>query len=158
MSATGPERSATPTAEEAMHTTLDLPFEEAVLQVQLEHELAGFETVKKTRLDRMIRGALEEEAPRTALLVICHAEIARDAVAIDPTLAGLLPCTTVVYEDPDDDAVHVHHVSVTKAIRDLDCAPADATPEVQALVETTGEHMARVWENVAALDEPGSGY
>jgi len=156
MSATDPDAPARPTAEEAMHTTLDLSFEEAVLQVQLEHELAGFETVKRTRLDRMIRGALEEEAPRTALLVVCHAEIARDAIEIDPTLAGLLPCTTVVYED--DDAVHVHHVSATKAIRDLGCAPAEASPEVQALVETTGEHMQRVWENVAALDEPGSGY
>jgi uncharacterized protein (DUF302 family) len=158
MSATDPDPPATPTAEEAMHTTLDLPFEEAVLQVQLEHEFGGFETVQKTRLDEMVRGAFDEAAPRTALLVICHAEIARDALAIDPTLAGLLPCTTVVYEDPDDDAVHVHHVSATKAIRDLGCAPADATPEVQALVETTGEHMERVWENVAALDEPGSGY
>jgi uncharacterized protein (DUF302 family) len=156
MSATGPERPTTPTAEEAMHTTLDLPFEEAVLQVQLEHEFAGFETVQKTRLDQMVRGAFDEAAPRTALLVICHAEIARDALAIDPTLAGLLPCTTVVYEDGD--TVHVHHVSATKAIRDLGCAPAEATPEVEALVETTGEHMARVWENVEALDEPGSGY
>jgi len=156
MAATDPDAPATPTAEEAMHTTLELPFEEALLQVQLEHELAGFETVQKTRLDRMIRGALEEEVPRTALLVICHAEIARDAIDIDPTLAGLLPCTTVVYED--EGTVHVHHVSATKAIRDLGCAPAEASPEVQALVETTGEHMDRVWENVAALDEPGSGY
>lgn len=158
MSTTGPERSPTPTAAEAMHTTLDLPFEEAVLQVQLEHELAGFETVKKTRLDRMVRGALEEEAPRTALLVVCHAEIARDAISIDPTLAGLLPCTTVVYECEDDDLVHVHHVSATKAIRDLGCAPADANPEVEALVELTGEYMARVWENVEALGDEDSAY
>ena len=136
-----------------MHATLDVPFEDAVLEVQLEHELAGFETVQKTRLDRMVEGVLEEDAPKTALLVVCHAEIARDALAIDPTLAGLLPCTTVVYEPEDDDRVHVHHVSATKAIRDLGCAPEGCRAEVEALVELTGEYMERVWANVERLDE-----
>jgi len=141
-----------------MHATLDVPFEEAVLQVQLEHEFAGFETVEKTRLDRMVKGVLDEDVPRTALLVVCHAEVARDALAIDPTLAGLLPCTTVVYERANDDQVHVHHVSATKAIRDLGCAPADASAEVEALIELTGEHMGRVWENVEALGGDDSAY
>jgi len=136
-----------------MHATLDVPFEDAVLEVQLEHELAGFETVQKTRLDRMVEGVLEEEAPKTALLVVCHAKVARDALAIDPTLAGLLPCTTVVYEPEDDDRVHVHHVSATKAIRDLGCAPEGCRAEVEALVELTGEYMERVWANVERLDE-----
>lgn len=140
-----------------MHATLDRPFEDAVLEVQLEHELAGFETVTKTRLDRMVKGVLDEDAPKTALLVVCHAEIARDALAIDPTLAGMLPCTTVVYECEADDLVHVHHLSATKAIRDLGCAPADASAEVEALVEVTGEHMERVWTHVEALGEGTDG-
>lgn len=145
-----PPSEPLPTAEEAMHLTLDAPFEDAVPYVQLEHEFAGFETVKLTRLDRMIEGALEEQVPRTALLVMCHAEIARDALAIDPKLAGLLPCTTIIYERPGDDLVHVHHVSATKAIRDLGCAPAGSEDAVAALVEFTGERMTAVWENVRA--------
>jgi uncharacterized protein (DUF302 family) len=141
-------KQVTPTAEEAMHTTLDMSFEDAVPFVQLEHELADFETVKVTRLDEMIEGMLGESVERTALLVICHPEIARDALAIDSRLGGMLPCTTVVYEREDDDRVHVHHFSTTKAIRDLGCAPVDSGAAIQDLVDLTGELIDEVWENI----------
>jgi uncharacterized protein (DUF302 family) len=134
----------------AMHLTLDVPFDDAVPYVQLEHEYAGYETVKVTRLDEMIDGQLGEDVSRTALLVVCHAEIAHEALEIDPRLAGMLPCTTVVYEVPDDDRVHVHHVSVAKAIRNLGYAPADADAAVERLVELSGERMTDVWENIEA--------
>lgn len=130
-----------------MHTTLEMSFEDAVPFVQLEHELADFETVKVTRLDRMVEGMLGTDVERTALIVVCHPEIAHDALAIDQRLAGMLPCTTVVYETPDG-VVHVHHVSATKAIRDLGCAPTGAGEAVDALVEMTGEQMTEVWENI----------
>ncbi len=116
--------------------------------VQLEHELADFETVKLTRLDEMIAGMLGEEVERTALLVVCHPEIARDALEIDQTLAGMLPCTTVVYERPDDPYVHVHHVSATKAIRDLGCAGPETAGDVEELVSSTGDRMQAVWESI----------
>ena len=136
-----------PTVEEALEAELALDFEDAVMQVQLEHEFAGFETVAVTRLDEFVAGVLEEEIERTALIVMCHAEIARNALAIDPSLAGLLPCTTVVSERPDG-RVRAYHASTTKALRDLGFAPANAEPEVAALVELTGELMTEVWENV----------
>ena len=140
-----------PTADEALHTTVDLPFEDAVPFVQLEHELADFETVRVTRLDEMIEGMLgHDDVERTALIVVCHPEIAYDALRIDPTLAGMFPCTTVVYERAGDDRVHVHHVSATKAIRDLGCASAAGVDgaAVEDLVAKTGELMAVVWENI----------
>jgi len=133
----------------ALHLTLDVPFEDAVPYVQLEHEYAGYETVKVTRLDEMIGGHLDEDVPRTALLVVCHAEIAHRALAIDPRLGGMLPCTTVVYEIPGDEQVHVHHVSVAKAIRDLGYAPSGADTAVERLVELSGEQMTAVWDNIA---------
>ena len=139
----------TPTAEETLHLTVDREFEPVVDEVQLEHELAGFETVAVTRMDEFVGGVLDADPGRTALLVVCHAEIARDALDIDQRLAGLLPCTTVVYEDADG-RVHVHHVSATKAIRDLGCAPDDRAAAVEALVELTGDRMTDVWENIEA--------
>ncbi len=141
-------QAKTPTAEEALHTTLEMDFEDAVPFVQLEHELADFETVKVTRLDRMIEGMLGEEVSKTALLVVCHPTIARDAIEIEQDLAGMLPCTTVVYEKEDEDRVHVHHFSATKAIRDLGCCPDDCNEEVEELIEFTGERMTEVWENI----------
>lgn len=142
----GPERS--PTVEDALHTTLELSFEDAVPFVQLEHELADFETVKVTHLDRMIEGMLDVSVDRTALIVVCHPEIAHDALAIDQQLAGMLPCTTVVYEREDeDDFVDVYHLSATKAIRDLGCAP-EANEDLDNLVEKTGELMEEVWTNI----------
>lgn len=147
-----------PAAEEALHTTLEMEFEDAVPFVQLEHELADFETVKVTRLDEMIEGMLGEDVERTALLVMCHPKIAHDAVTIDQTLAGMLPCTTAVYEtDADDDVVHVYHVSATKAIRDLGCAPGDCDEEIEALIEKTGEFMDVVWENIEEYAEGAKG-
>jgi uncharacterized protein (DUF302 family) len=154
MSDTG-HRSPAPTADEALHTTLDMPFDDAVPFVQIEHELADFETVQVTRLDQMIEGMLDhDDVERTALIVVCHPEIAFDAIDIDPTLGGLLPCTTLVYERESDDRVHVHHVSATKAIRDLGCAPAETDGAVDDLVEKTGALMGVVWENI---EEHGRG-
>ena len=141
---------AADTPDAGLHLTLDAPFEDAVPYVQLEHEYVGYETVQVTRLDEMIRGHLDETVPRTALLVVCHAELAFAALDIDPRLGGMLPCTTVVYEDPDAELVHVHHPSVAKAIRDLGVAPAGSEAAVAALVERSGELMDEVWANVAA--------
>lgn len=141
------------TVEDALHATLELPFEEAVDAVQLEHELAGFESVATTRLDRLVSGALGEEIDRAALVVVCHGEVARDALAIDRALAGLLPCTTAVYERPGEDVVHVHHVSATKAMRDLGAAEGEAMDDLVAL---TGEVMTEVWDHVETLDADGS--
>ncbi|MFO8113986.1 MAG: DUF302 domain-containing protein [Halorubrum sp.] len=141
--------SAAPTADEALHTTLDMPFDDAVPFVQIEHELADFETVQVSRLDAMIEGMLgHDDVERTALIVLCHPEIAFDAIDIDPALAGMLPCTTIVYEREGDDPVQVHHTSATKAIRDLGCAPADAGGAVDHLVEKTGDLMTVVWETI----------
>ncbi|WP_418285130.1 DUF302 domain-containing protein [Halorubrum sp. DTA46] len=143
------ETPAAATADEALHTTLDMPFDDAVPFVQIEHELADFETVRVTRLDQMIEGMLgHDDVERTALIVVCHPEIAFDAIDIDPTLAGMLPCTTLVYERAGDDQVHVHHVSATKAIRDLGCAPAGCGDAVDDLVAKTGALMTVVWENI----------
>ncbi|MFB6352818.1 MAG: DUF302 domain-containing protein [Halobacteriales archaeon] len=139
-----------PAAALGMHLTLEVPFDDAVPYVQLEHEYAGYETVAVTRLDEMVRGALHVDVPRTAMLVVCHAEIAHRALDIDQRLAGLLPCATVLYERPADDRVHVHHVSVAKAIRELEYAPAGADEAVDELVELSGEYMTEVWENIEA--------
>jgi len=151
------ENGGSPTVEEALHTTLELSFEDAVPFVQLEHELADFETVRVTRLDEMIAGMLGADVERTALLVMCHPEIAHDALSISPFLAGMLPCTTVVYETEADDDVHVYHVSATKALRDLGCAPADRSDEMERLVEKTGEYMGRVWANISEHADAAEG-
>jgi uncharacterized protein (DUF302 family) len=139
------------TVESAMETTVPGPFEDAVLRVQIEHEVAGFETVATTRLDKLVEVVLEESVERTALVVVCHPEIARDAVEIDPTLGGLLPCTTVVYERPDDDAIYARHYSATKAIEDLGAGPPGSEDAIEDLVILTGDRMARVWEGIETL-------
>lgn len=149
MSKKSTEDRRKPTAEEALRTTLEMDFEDAVPFVQLEHELADFETVQVTRVDKMIEGMLGESVERTALIVVCHPEIAHDAISIDNSLAGMLPCTTAVYEpEGANDSVEVVHFSATKAIRDLGCAPAEAETDVDHLVDRTGELMNEVWENI----------
>lgn len=144
-----PPAEPAPTVREALHARIDEDFDDVVPFVQVEHELAGFETVAVNRLDNLVRAAMGEDLHKTALIVVCHAEIAKEALEIDPTLAGLLPCTTTVYQPAPDEPVHVHHTSTTKAIRDLGCAQ-NARPAVEALVELTGEVMDEAWKNIAA--------
>lgn len=146
---------ATPTVRESLHARVDGPFDEVVDRVQLEHELAGFESVATSRMDRLVAGALDEEVGRAALVVVCHAEVARDALELDPGLAALLPCTTAVYEVAGDDHVHVKHVSVTKAIRDLGAGPDGAEAAVEDLVELTAERMATVWDGIGRFAVDG---
>ncbi len=141
-----------PTAASGLHLKLDAPFEDAVAFVQLEHELAGFETISLTRIDELVAGVLKEEIVPVAMLAMCHAEIARDAVTLDPRIAALLPCTTVIYDSPDDGLVHAHHYSATKAIRDLGCTADEHATAMDDLVEQTGELMTRVWDRLEASD------
>jgi len=140
--------SASTAVGDALHARVDGPFDETVDRVQLEHELAGFESVATTRLDRLVAGALEEDVDRAALVVVCHAEVARDAVGIDPGLAALLPCTTAVYEVPGEELLHVRHVSVTKVARDIGAGPPGSEDALADLVELTGERMATVWDGI----------
>jgi|TARA_A100001037_G_scaffold182819_1_gene163846 uncharacterized protein (DUF302 family) len=138
----------TATAKEVLHTTVDMDFEDAVLAIQLEHELADFETINVSYLDKMIKGTLGETVSKVALIIVCHPQIAYGALKIDPEIAGMLPCTTVVYESPEDGLVHVHHVSATKAIRDLGLVSSDSKDSLDQLVKLTGEKMQVVWKNI----------
>ncbi len=138
------------TATSALHTTIDMPFEDAVIAVQLEHELADFETINVSYLDKMIQGTIGEKVSKVALIIVCHPQIAYHTLKIDPAIAGMLPCTTVVYESPLDNSVHVHHVSSTKAIRDLGLVSSDSESSLDDLVELTSEKMKIVWNNILA--------
>ena len=138
----------TATAKEVLHTTVDMDFEDAVLAIQLEHELADFETINVSYLDKMIQGTLGETVSKVALIIVCHPQIAYSALKIDPEIAGMLPCTTVVYESPEDGLVHVHHVSATKAIRDLGLVSSESKDSLDQLIKLTGEKMQVVWKNI----------
>ena len=154
MSSTEESTGQSPTISQALHAKLDMPFDEAVDRVQLEHEIAGFETIATTRLDRFVEGVLEvDDVERASLIVVCHAQIAHDAMELDRALTGLLPCTTVVYEVPDDEYVHAHHVSATKAMRDLG-VDVDQNG-LDDIIELTGDRMTEVWSHVEeiAVDE-----
>tara|TARA_A100001037_G_scaffold306807_1_gene355880 strand:+ start:15033 stop:15470 length:438 start_codon:yes stop_codon:yes gene_type:complete len=137
----------TATAKEVLHTTVDMPFKDAVLAIQLEHELADFETINVSYLDEMIQGTLGEHVSKVALIIVCHPQIAYGALKIDPEIAGMLPCTTVVYES-EDKVVHVHHVSATKAIRDLGLVSLESRDALDQLIRLTGEKMQVVWKNI----------
>lgn len=137
------------TADDVLHTMLDMEFRDAVDNVQIEHEIGGFETVAVTRLDQMVEEILGMEVDKTALIVVCHAEIAHSTLEIDPGLTGMLPCTTAVYEV--DGEVHVQHVSVTKALRELGFTPEGMEEEIDELVDLTGDRVRKVWSNVEEM-------
>lgn len=134
-----------------LHLETSEEFEEVVDTVMLEHEIAGFETISVSDLSGMVEG-LEEvldgevDLQRTTLVIVCSGEIAKKTLELDPKLSSLLPCATAVYEGYDG-TVHVHHESITKAIRDLGYA-SDRASEVEELVDVTSELVEDVWRNL----------
>ncbi len=146
-------RELTAAAEESLHCTTSMEYEEVVDTVMLEHELAGFETIAVNEISGLVEELPRElydsdvDVQRTTLVIVCHARIAKRTLDLDPALTSLLPCATAVYESDDDDRVHVHHKSITKAIRDLGFCP-DRDDEIEELVEVTGELMEDVWRNL----------
>lgn len=154
-------RSGDGPSRDGLHLETSEEFDEVVDTVMLEHEIAGFETISVSDLSGMVEG-LEElldgdvDVERTTVVVVCSGEIAKRTLEIDPRLASLLPCATAVYQG-EDGSVHVHHESITKAIRDLGYAP-EKQSEVDGLVEVTSELMEDVWSNLEEqLDRAGSG-
>ena len=147
------ETALAPTVERSKELTVredyDESFDDLVLEVQLEHELAGFETIATPRIDKQIEGQLGEEVTKTAMILVCHAEIGKEAIEMDPRVAGLFPCTTVVYEDADDGSWNVYHASAMQATKDLSIFPDDEAT-MQTLVEMTEERMGPVWEEIEA--------
>ena len=108
--------SLAPTADEVLHTTLDMPFDDAVPFVQIEHEHADVETVRVTRLDRMIEGGVLEPddervaaaRERTERLV----EQARDRAAaegrtVDTAIETGDPADAILEYVDDHDVDHV---------------------------------------------------
>lgn len=149
------------TVEQAKQLTVadsfDGSFEDLVMAVQLEHELAGFETIATPRIDEQIAGQLGEAVTRTALILVCHAEIGKEAIDLHPTIAGLFPCTTVVYESATDGTWHVYHASAMQAISDLGFF-ADSPEAMDDLVSMTAERMGDVWSEIESrFGAPESG-
>lgn len=134
-----------------LHLETSEEFDEVVDTVMLEHEIAGFETISVSDLSGMVEG-LEEvlegevDVKRTTLVIVCSGEIAKRTLDLDPRIASLLPCATAVYQD-EDGVVHVHHESITKAIRDLGYA-SDRASEMDELVDVTSDLVEEVWTNL----------
>ncbi|MFB6253814.1 MAG: DUF302 domain-containing protein [Halobacteriaceae archaeon] len=146
-----PNSSASLTVKEDLHLEIDADeFRDVVLYVQLEHELAGFETVQVTRLDELIEGSLNTTVERSALIIVCHAKVALKTIEINPQLVGFLPCTTAVYETTTDNAIHIQHFSAAKTMRDLVDISEEDQHAIEELVNLTGEYMDQVWDNLEA--------
>jgi uncharacterized protein (DUF302 family) len=81
-----------------MKIRVQKPYEDALIATKHALEKEGFGVIFETNVREMFQEKLGVQFPHYTLLGVCKADIAHQALTIDPDLGVLLPCTVAVYE------------------------------------------------------------
>ena len=81
--------------------TLDLPFTDAVAATREALAAQGFGIITEIDMQATMKNKLNEDYEPFLILGACNPSFAHRAMAIDPSIATLLPCNVVVRERGD---------------------------------------------------------
>lgn len=81
--------------------TLDLPFADAVEKVRQAFADQGFGTLTEIDVRAKLQEKLGEDIGPYTILGTCNPNLARRAIAAEPSIGLLLPCNVVVRADGD---------------------------------------------------------
>ena len=79
-------------------SAVDLPFEEAVFQMEAGLKKEGFGVLCQIDIQAKLKEKLGVEFPRYVILGACNPPLAQQALQEEINLGLLLPCNAVVYE------------------------------------------------------------
>jgi uncharacterized protein (DUF302 family) len=82
-----------------MHTRVDVPMGEAETAARAALAAEGFGVVSEIDVAANLRAALGVDRPPLKILGACSPVFAQQALAIDPSIALLLPCNVVLEPD-----------------------------------------------------------
>lgn len=118
-----------------LHIVVEGHYQTAIEQVVLALRAAGFEIAAEINLEEI----LESHIPPYRIIVVCHPELTRRALLINPEIGVLLPCNVAVSQLDD------YHVEVRIA-EPLSVTSAELEPHLKSIVEEIHTRLMRVAE------------
>lgn len=122
-----------------IHTTVDLPFAEAVQATRSALAAHGFGVITEIDLQAAFREKIQEQSPPYTILGACNPRAALEATRLNPEVGLLLPCNVAIYER--EGRVHVAAVDPQALFAMLDdhgqAGLADLAAEVRRALEAT---------------------
>lgn len=83
-------------ADYTMSTTLDLPYDDALVRVREALGDQGFGVLTEIDIKATLKAKLDVDVTPQAILGACRPELAHRALEAEPSIAALLPCNVVV--------------------------------------------------------------
>ncbi len=120
---------------------LDQPFAKACDDVEAAFQAQGFGVLTQIDVDQVLHEKLHKEMPSYRIYGVCNPGLADRALAVDPEVGVMLPCSVTVRElAPGRTAVAVLNPAVVREM-----APAPGLEQVMA------DAAGRIATAVAAL-------
>lgn len=130
----------------SIHTTVDLPMPETEAAVRAALGEQGFGVVAEIDVAANLRAALGLDREPLKILGACSPKLVVEALALDPSVALVLPCNVVL--TPDGAGTHVAVVDPRELMTDP-AFTALATEAADALTAALGALGGVVSETVA---------
>ena len=123
-------------------TTLDRPYDEAVIAVRTALGDQGFGILTEIDLKATLKAKLDVDVASQVILGACRPPLAHQALTVDPSIAAVLPCNVVVRELDEN----------TTIIEALDPDAMMGLAENDALRSVAADAKQRLTAALAALD------
>lgn len=133
-------QTATASADYAIATHLDLPYEEAVEKVTAALKEQGFGILTEIDVQATLKKKIDADFRRYVILGSCNPHLAHRALNAELAIGLMLPCNVVVYEEDGGSGVAI---ADPKAMMQVSDSP-DLRPiaeEARALLEKAMESL-----------------
>ncbi|HET8600552.1 MAG TPA: DUF302 domain-containing protein [Segeticoccus sp.] len=130
----------------ALSTTLNLPYELAVVQTRAALADQGFGVLTEIDVAATLKAKLDVDVPPQVILGACRPPLAYQALQAEPSVGVLLPCNVVVRSTGDRETI----------VEAMDPEVMVTVADSEAIREVAGEARRRISAALESLHVPHS--